>query len=162
MLLALSDHTTLVNQAAELAAVSIPMAQAAIAIGHCEPTAGAQMESISADDRRTPTYWALQLELDAERGDTNALATRLYAIQTFHTPTQKSSTTLLNPLNENNSQGSVDSWGYDRLGIQWANSPIELPSPEAGADRLLVDPAGARSSMDLMKGPGHCTPTDAD
>jgi hypothetical protein len=63
----------------------------------------------------------------------------------------------LNPLNENGGGGfSADMWGYRRRPITWPEYE-QLPSPEAGAARWLVEPREAVASADLGTALPTCT-----
>jgi O-antigen ligase len=155
-LVTMGERDDLVNEAETFASIPASLVQATVAVGSCDPAKDAVLDAIPSDDRSSSVYWALRLQSAAESGRSDPDALRLYTIATASTPTAASAADMLNPLHENNDRGSVDSWGYDRAPVGWKSSPIQLPRPAAGADRFIVDPAGARAAMGL-NGPGSCT-----
>jgi O-antigen ligase/tetratricopeptide (TPR) repeat protein len=155
-LIALADRDDLVAEATGLAGESTALADAAVAVLRCDPATQAILDSIPADDRRSNTYWSLRVQNSADLGAIDRDALRLYQLVTGNEPSQASAQEQMNPLQENNAQGSVDAWGYDRAPIVWPGSPFTLPLPSAGSARWMFDPDGAREEMGFMSGPGGC------
>ncbi len=153
----LGERPELLSQGATVDHLPRLLANAAAAVTWCEPDATDLLESMPSEERRISTYWALRVQNAAERQEEDPDALTLFRLSTFKNPSPESASLLLNPLRENNERGSVDSWGYDRVVVRWDSSPIMLPSPDAGSDRLLVDPRGARRAMGFSSGPGDCS-----
>ncbi len=153
----LGERPELLSEAATIDDVPRLLAKAAAAVTWCQSQATDLLEAMPSEERRISTYWALRVQNAAERQREDPDALTLFRLSTFQNPSRESASLLLNPLRENNERGSVDSWGYDRVVIRWDSSPIMLPSSDAGSDRLLVDPRGARRAMGFSSGPGDCS-----
>jgi len=129
---------------------------ATVAVYRCAPDTGKLLEGVSAQDRLTSAYWALRVQWSAESGAIDPDALEAYSILSGSNPTSEDYERQMNPLWENNAQGSVDGWGYDRAAIYWDDSPVLLPLPEAGATRWMLDPKGSRETAGFAMGPGVC------
>jgi O-antigen ligase len=128
-----------------------------LAVMGCEPDASAYLEEAPAQARRTYLYWSLVARQSLLDGRADGRAERLFEIMTnaswFSNPMDET----LNPLNENGGGGfSADMWGYRRRPITWPEYE-QLPSPEAGAARWLVEPREAVASADLGTALPTCT-----
>lgn len=129
------------------------LVDATLAVWGCDPSAEQLLASVPNEERQSGAYWSLVIRSSAENGEVDTRAARLYAVATNDSIWQEA----LNPLHENSASGySADAWGYRRLPIVWGPSGIELPSPESGSSRWLVDPQGARRAIGLVEGPGQC------
>jgi len=157
LLIVLGERADLASEASGPAELSEQMGEAAIAVGWCEPVASELLETMPTDDQRSSAYWGLRVQHAAEHGASDPTALSLYELITFTEPSFETATSRMNPLRENSERGSADAWGYDRVVIRWEDSPVWLPLPQAGADLMLLDPRGARSSMRMPEGPGSCT-----
>jgi O-antigen ligase/tetratricopeptide (TPR) repeat protein len=149
-LAAIANRADLVPQASQLTGESDRLASAAIAVMQCKPETLAILEGIPPSDRRSNTYWALRIQEASQRGSSDATAMELFRLVTATQPSRDDWAEPMNPLHENNAQGSADLWGYDRGPIAWKEAPVELPLPSAGSSRWLLDPAGARAEAGLI------------
>lgn len=126
------------------------------AVFWCESDAELQLSSVPDADRRSSTYWALRVQASAAEGSVDPTALRLYRLAAASGLTAASTNARLEPLQENNAQGSVDAWGYRRLPISWHSQAWSLPSPEAGAARWLFEPEAARAAIGSPAASGSC------
>jgi O-antigen ligase len=146
---AIASRLDLLPQAERLAGTSRALSETMYALAHCDDAARALIDAVSTSDRRTSTYWALRLQIAAEFGEADPTAHRVYPIIAAENPRNEDASERMNPLQENNAQGSVDAWGYDRAPIVWPIAPFTLPLPSAGAARWMLDPDTARSEMEM-------------
>jgi O-antigen ligase/tetratricopeptide (TPR) repeat protein len=147
LLLALMGHRSDVAPMAEASSGLSPALTSAMrAVYWCESDASIELSNVPEADRRSSLYWALRLQHSAATGSVDPTALRLYQ-QAAGRLTAASMDARLEPLQENNPQGSVDAWGYRRIPISWRSQDWTLPSPQAGAARWLLDPDVARAAI---------------
>lgn len=156
LLAILGERPDLFDRARDPSEPSERLAHAIVAVHSCDPNAAAVLDSSPPEDRRSSTYWALRVQQAASLDRSDEVALDLYDLNTRTRPSIDDGIRRLNPLWQNNNKGAVDSWGYDRVPIAWDDASIMLPLPEAGAARLLLEPAKARAAMMLDSGPGSC------
>ena len=131
---------------------------ATAAVHWCLPEAPMRLDAVPNEDRRSSRYWELVVRHAAEQGRANRAAQRLYQLRTGRSPEESVANSHLEPLQENNSRGSVDAWGYDRLTIPWQIDWLRLPSPRAGSDRWLIEPSDARRELAWRHNMNRCLP----
>lgn len=99
-------------------------------------------------DRRQPHLWAASIRGEAWQGRPPPDKVRIFQLMTGYSPPPLPK--ALNPVNDTPLYGfSADIFGYRRLPIEWPASMAKLPSPDAGADRWLLDPAAAHREAGL-------------
>jgi hypothetical protein len=116
-----------------------PLGAAYLAVMSCDPSAASLLDQAPDQARRSWLYWSLVVRQARLDGQVDASADRLFEIMTSASLSALTAQTL-NPLRENGLGGfSADDWGYRRSPIGWPDYE-ELPSPQAGAARWLVEP----------------------
>jgi hypothetical protein len=147
----LADRPDLFGVAADELGVSEGLAEATIAVLRCDSQGGNLLDGVAAGDRRTQLYWHLRVRTSARWASYDEDAIRIIAIMSGAAPINRTAAAqTLNPLRENGWMDlSADIWGYRRLPIKWPAYEIQLPSPEAGAIRWLLDPVGALMASGL-------------
>ena len=150
------ERPDLIDAAMALSGLDPAMAEAAVATWHCDPSASDRLEAMAPSLRQSSAYWALLVQLSAERGKLDQSALKLYGLASGTEPTVPLQFGYLDPLHENNAQGSVDGWGYDRGRIFWSTPFLQLPDANAGAARVRFDPSASREAMGFTNGPGLC------
>jgi len=143
-LAAFRNRPDLLLVAADELGVTEALANASVAVFTCDSQSGTYLEQVAESDRRTQLYWQLRLRDAARTGSPDEVAIRIITIMSGGSFDPDTATETLNPLHQNGWVGfSADAWGYRRLPIAWPADNIQLPSPEAGAVRWLMDPVGA-------------------
>lgn len=106
--------------------------------------------SASHNDQRQSLYWLLSVRQAALDGRDSSEAKRMYRLISGDPILSQVEQTHLSPLVEDGARGSsTDTWGYDRLSVDWPSSPWDLPSPTIGLVRVYVDPQAATFSWRL-------------
>lgn len=96
------------------------------------------LTAVAAADWRQPLYWHLKMRASAMQGSFDAEAARMAAL--IGAPiSMEVSRSAFNPLNENG-RFSADAWGYRRGSIVWLSADADLPSPQSGYARWVLDP----------------------
>lgn len=121
-----------------------------LAVMGCDPSAASLLDQAPDQARRSSLYWSLVVRQARLDGQVDASAERLFEIMTSASLSASLAQTL-NPLRENGLGGfSADDWGYRRSPIGWPDYE-ELPSPQAGAARWLVEPRASVRRAGLVR-----------
>lgn len=123
-----------------VASSSLPedLAHAAVSTFDCAPDSQAILRELDSSLRRLPEYWRLVVAASARAGALDGTAVQVLSIMTGRPPSIRADE-MLNPLNENTSEGfSADIWGYERNPIEWPSPAVELPSPASGQQRWIT------------------------
>jgi hypothetical protein len=146
---------------AEVAAAASPgLASVQAALLRCqEGTTLDELEDASPAERRSSPYWHLRVWRASLNGTEDITARKIVRIMTGAIPTADAAAATLNPLNESSAL-SGDVWGYRRPPIVWADAPVQLPSPAAGAAQWLIDPRQAAATAGLLGRVPLCDPAD--
>jgi tetratricopeptide (TPR) repeat protein len=140
----LGNRPDLLDVAIDELGVSAPLANATVAVLTCDPASGTLLDEVPNSDRRTQLYWHLRVRHATQSGSPDDDAIRIIGIMSGAPLNPAAPAETLNPLHQNGWIGfSADAWGYRRLPIVWPADDIQLPSPEAGVLRWLLDPDGA-------------------
>ena len=144
----LGDRPDLLESASLASGVSESLVRAASAVFQCDSEAGSLLDGLSDTDRRTLMYWLLKVRLSARLDSTvDRTALRQVELMRGWPIEQSKADDRLSPLEQSGLSSEI--FGYRREPIAWPDIPDDLPSPEAGEVRWLLDPAGAMREAGL-------------
>ena len=127
--------------ASEAAGSDRAQSEAVLATLRCDAASDAELDQLSESSRRGQWYWQMRLRMSAWREPYDPAVFRLLKIMWGRDIPASAADETMSPLNE--AGFSADVWGYRRPSIEWQTPGDELPLPQAGDVRWLLDPFAA-------------------